>query len=282
MAKKKTQESTSPPNLIVSRTEAEEKIRAQIEKGREIRKLPINSQVDLEKAQADQSKWSAYNTELLTRLFDNRSIAEEYGRFFGAIIPMNPSFNWRVNVFSKHIDDNITRLESILERLPLIPESVQSAYPNMETPPGKDIFIVHGHDEAAKESVARLIEKLGLRAIILHEQPNAGRTIVEKFEDYSNVGFAIVLLTPDDLGASSDKRVSKYKPRARQNVILELGYFMGKLGRGRVCALYKEGVEIPSDYQGVLYIQMDDAGAWRMSLAKEIKQAGIEADLNKI
>ncbi len=146
---------------------------------------------------------------------------------------------------------------------------------------GNDIFIVHGHDEAAKESVARFTERLSLRTIILHEQPSAGRTIVEKFEYYSNVGFAVVLLTPDDIGASKVNK-DETRPRARQNVILELGYFMGKLGRGRVCALYKEGVEIPSDYQGVLYIPMDSAGAWRMALAKEIKNAGIEVDLNKL
>jgi predicted nucleotide-binding protein len=144
-----------------------------------------------------------------------------------------------------------------------------------------NIFLVHGHDEAAKESAARFVEKLGLEAIILHEQPNAGRTIIEKIEDHANVGFAIILLTPDDIGAPKDK-TNETKSRARQNVILELGYFMGKLGRGRVCALYKEGVEIPSDYQGVLYIQMDSAGAWRTQLAKEIKNAGIDVDLNKV
>ncbi len=142
------------------------------------------------------------------------------------------------------------------------------------------IFIVHGHDEAAKESVARFIERSGAKPIILHEQPNAGKTIIEKFEDNSDVGFAVVLLTPDDIGAPKEKK-DQPRLRARQNVILELGYFMGKLGRGRVCALYKEGVEIPSDYQGVLYIPMDSAGAWRMALAKEIKNADIEIDLNK-
>jgi predicted nucleotide-binding protein len=97
-----------------------------------------------------------------------------------------------------------------------------------------------------KESVARFLEKLDLRPIILHEQPNKGRTVIEKFEAHSDVGFAVVLLTPDDVGglASSPDKLSR---RARQNVILELGYFIGKLGRAKVCALYKEGVEIPSD-----------------------------------
>ncbi len=116
--------------------------------------------------------------------------------------------------------------------------------------------------------------------IILHEQPNAGLTIIEKFENYSDTVFAVILLTPDDtcIDDGSKKRIL----RARQNVIFELGYFIGKLGRQRVCALYKEGVEIPSDFQGVLYIPLDSKGAWKFELSKEIKQAGIDVDLNRI
>lgn len=146
---------------------------------------------------------------------------------------------------------------------------------------GRDVFIVHGRDEAAKEKVARFIEKLGLTAIILHEQPNAGRTIIEKFEDYSNVSFAVVLLTPDDMGALKDE-LNGASPRARQNVIFELGYFIGKLGRNRTCALYKEDVEIPSDYQGVLWIPLDPAGAWKLKLAREIKNSGINVNLSGV
>jgi len=145
---------------------------------------------------------------------------------------------------------------------------------------GSDIFIVHGHDEAAKQTVARFIEKLDLRPIILHEQPNAGRTVIEKFEDYTNVGFAVVLMTPDDVGASVDDK-DNLKLRSRQNVVFELGFFLGRLGRKRVCALYKEGVEIPSDYQGVLFVPMDKDFGWKLLLAREIKAAGISIDLNK-
>jgi len=144
---------------------------------------------------------------------------------------------------------------------------------------GKDAFIVHGHDETVKERVARYIEKLGLNAIILHEQPNAGRTIIEKFETYSNVGFAVILLTPDDVGASR-QATSNNQLRARQNVIFELGYFIGKLGRNRVCALYKQEIELPSDIDGLLYLPLDNSGAWKLSLAKEIKHAGIPIDLD--
>jgi predicted nucleotide-binding protein len=144
------------------------------------------------------------------------------------------------------------------------------------------VFIVHGHDEAAKQTVARFVEKLGLQAIILREQPYAGRTIIEDIEKYSNVGFAVVLLTPDDIGGPKGTRLKDLKPRARQNVIFELGFFVGKLGRNRVCVLYKEGVEIHSDYHGILYVPMDPNEGWKRSLAKEIKEAGIPFDLDRI
>lgn len=170
--------------------------------------------------------------------------------------------------------------ERILATLGLVVQAEPSRGARRTAELGRDVFVVHGHDEAAKERVARFIEKLELKAIILHEQPNAGRTIIEKFENYSNVGFAVVLLTLDDMGAPKGKP-NTARPRARQNVIFELGYFLGKLGRNRVCMLYKEEVEIPSDYQAVLYIPMDPAGGWKLKLAKEIKNSGIDVDLNK-
>jgi len=282
MSKKITRRDVVPPNLVVTREEAEQKIKAQIEKGRVISEMSINCDDDLEKAKADITKWSKYNVELLTRLFDNSSIANEYNRFVGAIVPRNATLDWLVHDFRKNMKIKLTRLEAILERLELIPElqSLDIVSDKLQSL-GRDVFIVHGHDSMTKESVARFVEKLDLRAIILHEQPNEGKTIIEKFEDYSNVGFAIVILTPDDVGAPQNK-ANEQKPRARQNVIFELGYFVGKIGRNRVCALYKEDVDMPSDYNGVLYVPLDANDAWQLKLAKEIKQAGIDVDLNKI
>lgn len=144
----------------------------------------------------------------------------------------------------------------------------------------QEVFVVHGHDEGARESVARFLEKLGFKPIILHEQANLGRTIIEKVEAHSNVGFAIVLLTPDDLGRSSEE--SALHPRARQNVILELGYFIGKLGRRHVFALKRGQVEIPSDFNGVVYQPYDDQGAWQLALAKELQNVGYSIDLNAV
>ncbi len=145
---------------------------------------------------------------------------------------------------------------------------------------GGDILLVHGRDEATKESLLEFLEKLGLHPLVLHEQPDGGRSLIEKSEEFSNILFAIILITPDDIAAPRHKP-KETQVRVSQNVIFELGYLMGKLGRRRVCALYKEGVEIPSDYSGTVYIPMDSRGAWRLLIAKEVKQAGIEVDLNK-
>ena len=146
----------------------------------------------------------------------------------------------------------------------------------------KRVFLVHGRDDGTRQTVARVIEQLELEAVILEEQPSQGRTVIEKFEEEATeVGFAVVLLTPDDEGRLRGKEKALL-PRARQNVIFELGYFAKFLGRKRVCALRKEDVEIPSDYQGVIYILMDDAGGWRFKLARELQAAGYEADANRI
>ena len=142
------------------------------------------------------------------------------------------------------------------------------------------IFIVHGRDEGAKNIVARFLEKLDLKPVILAEMPAKGRTIIEKFEHHAQVGYAIVLLTPDDAGSLQGDE-NDPKPRARQNVIFELGFFIGRLGRERVCALTKGDVEIPSDYAGIEYIPFNDADDWQLRLIRELKSGGFKIDANR-
>ncbi len=144
------------------------------------------------------------------------------------------------------------------------------------------VFLVHGHDDEAKWEVAEFLRKIALDPIILHEQPSGGRTIIEKLEAYSDVAFAVVLFTPDDVGGTKATEVGDLKARARQNVIFELGYFVGKLGRGRVCLLHKATAEIPSDLSGVVYEAIDPAGAWKTKLANELLAAGVDADKSKL
>jgi len=150
---------------------------------------------------------------------------------------------------------------------------------SIETKFSKRIFIVHGHDEAARETVARFLERIGFEPIILHEQASQNKTVIEKIEANNDVGFAVVLLTPDDEGCVKGGTL---EPRARQNVLLELGYFLGKLGRSKVCAIKKGIVEIPSDFAGVVWVPLDEGSSWKQALGKELQAAGYEIDWNKV
>ena len=146
----------------------------------------------------------------------------------------------------------------------------------------KKIFVVHGRDKGPKHEVARFVGELGLVPVILDEQADKGRTIIAKFEEEAKkVRFAIVLLTPDD-EARLRSSGTAFSHRARQNVIFELGYFAGALGRNHVCALTKGEMEIPSDYDGVVYIPFDDSEGWKQKLLKELKAAGFDVDANRV
>jgi predicted nucleotide-binding protein len=152
-------------------------------------------------------------------------------------------------------------------------------------PKSNRVFIVHGHDETMKLDVARTLEILDLEAVILHEQDDLGLTVIEKFEqNATDCSFAIVLLSPDDLAYPKEQDSGKAKFRARQNVILELGYFVGKLGRAKVLPLVKnpasDTLEIPSDYSGVVYT--DYSGNWQQSLIRNLKAVGYQIDANKL
>jgi hypothetical protein len=235
-----------PPELVVSREDAEAKIQDRIQKGQELRNREINAWDQLDGTRKDYYTWTEYNAELLKRLFTNDSLAQEYqGIAFGiggSPLPLGEE----VRFLRRDIDSKIRRLESLRERLEIIPVAtgvVSAAVAHPTKIRGKDVFIVHGHNEGARESVARFLERLGIHPIILHEMASGGLTVIEKLERHSDVDFAVVLLTPDDVGSVATSK-DALQPRARQNVVLELGYFVGKLGRSRVCALHKGAVEL--------------------------------------
>lgn len=273
-----------PPMLLIPKEVASEKITQRIEFGTQLKSTQISTPAELKQAQSNFYTWTEYNEELLSRMFDNLSIRDGYRKsFLIASAHEEPLFK-QVEEFRDDIDYYLRNLESIRERLEIIdvsPRLQQQLHsPSQQRTPTNKVFLVHGHDDGMRETVARYLEKLGLYPIILSEQPNEGKTIIEKFESSAeDVGYAVVLLSPDDIGYPKDRPDDK-KPRARQNVILELGFFVAKLGRGGVCALHKGDVEIPSDYHGVLYLKMDNY--WQISLAKEIKQVIKDIDLNKV
>lgn len=142
------------------------------------------------------------------------------------------------------------------------------------------VFIVHGHNNEVKLEVARFIEKMGFKPIILHEQASNSQTIIEKIESYSDVGFGIVIYTPCDVGAINSEN-PKLNYRARQNVVFEHGFLIGKLGRSNICSLVKGEVETPNDISGIVYTSMDSTN-WHIELAKEMKASGYAVDMNKV
>jgi len=284
MAKKATPQPPTPdPELQVTREEAAQKIGERIALGEELFVRQVSNMEQLDAAENEYRRWNSYNAEMLKRLFTTHKFEEEYS-WWGVMVSMyDKSPAEKVKEHKNEIREKIHRLESVRDRLELVPVAVGVVKPG-RTAVARDrtnkVFVVHGHDEAARESVARFLERIGIEAVILHEQATGGRTIVEKLEHYADVDFAVILLTPDDVGGVKTSSPDKLQPRARQNVVLELGFFVGKLGRRHVCALYKGSLELPSDYLGVGYVALDEGGGWRLQLAKELRGAGFSVDMN--
>lgn len=234
----------------------------------------------------DVESWKALAREYLTRAFGSTShnisaVANAgSGGIWMGMTDADLDRHWRDELRAK-VKALLTCVEQLQMDINLRDrgKTLAADRPDNRPPSNTKIFVVHGHDRAMKESVARFLEKLGLEPIILHEQPNSGRTIIEKFADYSDVGFAVVLLTGDDEGRPKNSS-SAPALRARQNVIFELGYFIGKLSRSHVCVLFEHGVEILSDYQGVLYTPLDEGGRWKFDLVRELRAAGFNVDAN--
>lgn len=225
----------------------------------------------------DDDQYSAWSRRLLA--FAEVALSPEAARAIRGLGGSLAPYEW-----NQYRDRQIGYLEALVTNLleALTPTQVDSDTPtrlgSQHGFDSKRVFLVHGHDTSAKESVARFLEKLTLTPVILHEQANEGRTIIEKFEAHADVGYAVVLLTPDDVGGSAQKP-KELVGRARQNVILELGYFTGRLGRRRVCGLFRPGIEVPSDFHGVLFIELDPQGGWKTKLAQELVGAGMQIDL---
>jgi predicted nucleotide-binding protein len=232
---------------------------------------------------------------ILTQIFDATSqyIEDlENIHFYPSVAFSGMEDSWYDDSWNSGVAEITNLLKTVQEEVELKQaEDTQQETSNHMTAPqtaatikSKQVFIVHGHDEEMKISVTRVLEKLGLEPIILHEQADQGRTVIEKFVGHSDVPFALVLFSPDDFAYQKNAKPESARPRARQNVVLELGFFLGKLGRHRVLPLFRQApnFELPSDYAGVLFKPFDDHGAWRLELTKELNAAGIQVDANKL
>lgn len=234
---------------------------------------------------ADFNRWHDMNVEIYKSSFEvpNSTYRHEY--------ESNIFSHWgsdTIKEYKNDIERLINQMRSDIEKLPLIKCSmVKSVAPVTikEDKLSNRIFIVHGHDGELKEKVARTIAQLGLEPIILHEQADGGRTIIEKFEDNAeDCKFAVILLTADDLGQSKAERGRGDEPksRARQNVVFEMGYFMGRLTRKCVFVLLDHGVDKPGDIDGLVYVSTSDEYGWKLRLVKELNNCGYKVDANKI
>jgi predicted nucleotide-binding protein len=250
--------------------------------GRELLARNITNAAQLTEARRDYHSWHDYNVELLQRRFTTVAPADEYRQSIGYVGIADSSLREDLEDFERDVEYRLRKLESLKLRLPLIAEPPQNHARSTSrgaASSGTTVFIVHGQDDGRKQTVARFLEALlpSHPPVILHEQPNQGRTIIEKVEEHAGrAAFAVVLLTGDDEGRPAGEEA--WKPRGRQNVILELGLFFGLLGRSRVVVLYEQGVERPSDIEGLLYVALDPAGGWRTELAKELKAVGLPID----
>ncbi|MEK6720170.1 MAG: nucleotide-binding protein [Chloroflexota bacterium] len=278
-----------PGRLTTTRSSLASELSDRIERGNELLGRVLNSAEALKATRADYYTWDEYNSQLLRRRFTTDEVESAY-RDHAFISGGRQSFAEEVSELHEDVRRKLRRLRSVQEQLPLYDEPARVdekradetvASRSTSAPQGDSIFVVHGHDEVRKLEVTRFLTQVTDHApTVLHEQSNEGRTIVEKLEHFGRQSvFAVVLLTADDEGRERHSE-GVLLPRGRQNVVMELGFFIAALGRSHVVLLYENEVELPSDMAGVLYVRLDDAGGWKLALARELSSAGIPTDLN--
>lgn len=290
MARKNSTNEELRTSLVIVRESFKSKLIEQISQGRQQLSANIQTEEQLKQKEKEYGIWDDYNNEFLKNSFNNPDNEYKHGyKNSGLMIGVSDVMmgasiydpNHRLKTLKQRIEAKTTSLESLLSKADLILSEVETASiierkKIKETIMEPTIFIIHGHDEEMKRSVQLFLNRAKLKDIVLHEQPDKNRTIIEKLiEEGETASYVIALLSPDDTQNDGTHR-------ARQNVILEIGYFIGKLGREKVRILRKGDTVIPSDLQGILYENYDKDGAWRIKLTKEMKSVGIPIDMEKI
>ncbi|SRX76517.1 TIR domain-containing protein [Aequorivita antarctica] len=292
MATRKKQVVSPITKLKKQKAVFEKELEDRIAIGESIIEDRIENDEDFGNAKSQYSEWTDYNLELLKQSFNNP--ANEYWRSYdnctqtvgftmSVIGGARPKPNQDLVNFLRRVELKLGNLTKLKNKINLLNSDVEDEVLLSDNTPIEinmsQVFIVHGHDDLTKITVESFIKDLGFEPIILHKQASSGKTIIEKIEAYSNVGFGIVLYTPCDVGSKQMEKLD-LKPRARQNVVFEHGYLIGKIGRENVCAIVKDNVETPNDITGVVYIALN--GEWKIDLAKELRNSGYKVDMNKV
>lgn len=257
-------------NILMNREAAITLIRQRIAEGNELANAIIDNR--------DADGWGLKLEYSLKRILGDTSESVVNFKHRKGIVSMHDAARTR-QMAQQAVFRTIEKLNSLIEIISE-QEVLEANIPpqaQVSTQQTNKVFLVHGRADAPKAEVARFLEKLGLEVTILHERPNRGRSLIAKFEqEAADVSFAVVLMTADDEGGLKGDEA---RPRARQNVVFELGFFIGRLGADRVCALVQEGVERPSDFEGVAYVSLDALGAWKAEVTKELAAAKLPIDI---
>lgn len=300
MAKKdNTKEFPKKSFLVRSKDEMAAFCDEQIKKGRAIIEMPVRIEIGddfygkteilINENEADgfftaKRKWVLYVKEFLKQSFDypdNEYLSDFSLSGVPVIVTSGGDY---VKEERDELKSKVQYLEALKEMLQIIPTvAIKENTPpaGLQTTNSKKVFIVHGHDHALRNEVELLVKQLEFEPIVLFKEPNLGDTVIEKlFRNTGDASFAIVLYTKCDEGKAVEE--GRLKPRARQNVVFEHGLMCGLLGRKRVVALVEDGVEIPSDLSGIVYTPIDKTRHWQFDVAREMKAAGLDVDLNKL
>ena len=252
-------------NLKITLKDAEKILIKQIEEGKQIKDSSITNINLLHQAEKKYNIWNSYNFKKLKQIFDKKIIAKEYSTSewsIGGILISDLTLQEKTSKFLNNIQHKINKLNSIKASFELL-EAKKSEKKNK-------IFFVHGGYTNFSQTIIDFLNESGFELIILQEIAHAGKTIIDEVAN-TDIKYAIVLLSPTVENGST----------ANQNVILELGIFIGKLGRKNVFCLYEENLELPADYHGFRYIKLDNKNKWQKTLLEEIKSADLEIDLKK-
>jgi len=289
MAKKKSSisERMLPIELKISQEDAGKRLQAQVDKGLKLKNEHISTIEELKSSTNEYDTWDSFNALLLKQIFTTDELSNEYSLSTGVYAIFDePTLSNKIAFLYDDISERIHRIDSIIKRLELIPLSAENQHTNTSKPSTKSsnvnnkVFVVHGHDEIAKNELELFLREIGINPIVLHREVDEGQTLIEKFEKHSDVGYTFIILTPDEIACSlqddlKDDRDLYKELRARPNVIFEFGYFIGKLGRSRVCCLYTGCVSLPSDLHGFIYKKYDNKiDEIKYEIIKELQAAG--------
>lgn len=281
---------TGPFVLTDSKDNFRSTLERQLEAGRKIQTdiAAIRNEPDYESLQSRFQKWDDFNETFLASAFTDDRKLTDYSYATGTM-RITSNLRGQVDNFRNRVSAKITAVDSFLGQIDLFkePPMTASASPSAQPeknagPSNKKVFVVHGHDRKKRDEVELALHQLKLEPIILENQASGGLTIIEKLErDSKEASYAVIIATADDEGHPKGKP-DQIKPRARQNVVLELGAFIFALGRQNVAVLCDEGLEHPSDIAGLIYITLDSGGRWKQLLGRELQHAGFDIDLSKL